>query len=60
LRGERPGFGPDSVCGGLYAFDVNPAQGILGGAFIGVVIGLALGGVESVATLLYGPKEPDE
>jgi hypothetical protein len=49
-----------AVCGGLYTFDVNPTQGILGGAFIGVVVGLALGGVEGVATLLYGPKEPDE
>jgi hypothetical protein len=38
----------------------DSVQGILGGAFIGVVMGLAFGGVESVATLLYGPKEPDE
>jgi hypothetical protein len=49
-----------AVCGGLYSLDVNPIQGILGGAFIGVVMGLAFGGVESVAALLYGPKEPDE
>jgi hypothetical protein len=49
-----------AVCGGLYSLDVNPIQGILGGAFIGAVMGLAFGGVESVATFLYGPKEPDE
>ncbi len=49
-----------AVCGGLSSLDVNPIQGILGGAFIGVVMGLAFGGVGSVATLLYGRKEPNE
>ena len=49
-----------AVCGGLYSLDVNPIQGFLGGAFIGVVIGLAFGGVESVATFLYGRTEPEE
>ena len=49
-----------AVCGGLYAFDADPTQGMIGGAFIGLVMGLAFGGVESVATFMYGPKEPDE
>jgi len=48
------------LCGGLYAFDVNATRGMIGGAFIGLVMGLAFGGVERVATFLYGPKEPGE
>src|SRR5262245_50022575 len=32
----------------------------VGGTFIGFVMGMAFGGVERVAELIYGPKEADE
>jgi hypothetical protein len=48
-----------AVCGGLYAFDVNPIHGTIGGATLGFVMGLAFGGVEPVAEFIYGPKDPE-
>jgi hypothetical protein len=49
-----------AVCGGLYAFHASPTSGVYGGAFIGLVMGPAFGGVESVATFLYGSEVPEE
>jgi hypothetical protein len=49
-----------AVCGGLYALDVNPIHGAIGGAVIGLFAGLAFGGVERVVEFIYGPKDPDE
>ena len=49
-----------ALCGALYAFESTPMQGMFGGALIGLVMGLALGGVEPVADVIYGPKESEE
>jgi hypothetical protein len=49
-----------ALCGGLYSLDANPLLGVVGGAFVGLIMGLAFGGVEQVAEFIYGPKELDE
>jgi hypothetical protein len=49
-----------AMCGGLYAFEAKPAFGMIGGALIGLIMGLAFCGVERVAEFIYGPKESDE
>src|SRR5262249_43536207 len=39
---------PVGAVSGLYALDVNPIRGAIGGAVIGFISGLAFGGVERV------------
>jgi hypothetical protein len=48
-----------ALCGALYAFEASPLRGMIAGAFLGLVMGMAFGGVERVAEFIYGPKERD-
>jgi len=49
-----------ALCGALYAFDTNAVQGVIGGAIIGLVMGMAFGGVVRAAEFIYGPQESEE